>query len=176
MLPDLVKPGLGVVIVGTSVATVSAARGHYYSGPTNQFWSLLNTSGLTDGQVLGPEDDARLCEFGTGLSDLVKGRAASSDSMLSAGDFDVAGFISKVEQFRPLVVAFNGKGAAKVLAKAVRQSAPTLGVCRWAIGSSKVYVLPSTSSAACDPRGWAPKTSKAEWWKELCTFVRDARR
>jgi TDG/mug DNA glycosylase family protein len=162
---------LSVIFVGTSVATVSAERGHYYSGPTNQFWSLLNGSGLTAGERLGPAADARLSDFGIGLTDLVKGRAASSDSLLTVDDFDVSGFVSKVERFSPNVVAFNGKNAAKVVAKAVRQPAPALGPCRWMIGTSRVFVLPSTSSAACDPRGWAPRTSKAEWWHELHTFV-----
>jgi hypothetical protein len=35
------------------------------------------------------------------------------------------------------------------------------------LGSSRVFVLPSSSGADADRRNFAPKSSKAEWWREL---------
>jgi G:T/U-mismatch repair DNA glycosylase len=59
MLPDLLRPGLRDVFVGTSVSTRSAAAGHYYSHPTNKFWQLLAHTGLPEGRPMGaPLDTA----------------------------------------------------------------------------------------------------------------------
>jgi TDG/mug DNA glycosylase family protein len=117
MLPDYLRAGLSVVFVGTSVSTTSAERGHYYSNPTNKFWPLLGATELLGEAVLGPEDDARINDFGIGLTDIVKVRAESSDARLEEEDFDIAGFVAKVEQHRPLVIAFNGGMATKAVAR-----------------------------------------------------------
>lgn len=54
MLPDYLRPRLDVVFVGTSVATTSLSRGHYYSGPGNKFWEFLWDAGLTGERLLVP--------------------------------------------------------------------------------------------------------------------------
>lgn len=107
MLPDYLASSLNVVFVGTSVATASASRGHYYSGPGNRFWQLLRESGLTDDRLLGPEDDSTVLSYGIGLTAVVKGRAASSDTLLRTSDYGVTEFIEKVATYRPLVIAFT---------------------------------------------------------------------
>jgi hypothetical protein len=90
-LPDLLAPGLRAVIVGTAVADASAARGHYYAGPGNEFWQLLHDSGLT-AERLTPDRDLDILGFSLGLTDLVKRRSASSDAVLTRLDFDVRSF------------------------------------------------------------------------------------
>lgn len=60
-----------------------------------------------------PEQDAMVLDFGIGLTDVVKGRASSSDALLRASDYDVPGFTAKIESHKPFVVAFNGKQAAR---------------------------------------------------------------
>lgn len=79
VLPDYLAPGLRVVFCGTAVGETSAKRGHYYAGPGNEFWPLLYESGLVS-EPLTPQDDARIVEFGIGLTDLAKRIAASSDA------------------------------------------------------------------------------------------------
>lgn len=37
MLPDLLRPGLRVVFIGTAAGAASARAGAYYAGPGNQF-------------------------------------------------------------------------------------------------------------------------------------------
>jgi len=96
-----------VVICGTAAGKTSGERGHYYGGPGNDFWKFLFESGLTT-PSLGPEQDSRVTEFEIGLTDLAKLVAASSDAGLRE-HYDVMGFIRKVEQFKPGVVAFHGK-------------------------------------------------------------------
>lgn len=166
-LPPILGPELRVLFVGTSVATASSLRGHYYAGPGNQFWRLLAASGLTGNRLFRPEDDSSLPMCGLGLTDLVRRRAASSDALLTAGDFDVPSLLAVVEDHGPAYVAFNGLTAARVVGKFLRNGAPSLGLASWSIGQSKVYVLPSSSAAACDPRGWAPRKEKVDWWREL---------
>jgi TDG/mug DNA glycosylase family protein len=65
VLPDYLAPGLRVVFCGTAVSATSAARGHYYAGPGNEFWPLLHQSGLTP-VLLTPDDDAHVLDFGLG--------------------------------------------------------------------------------------------------------------
>ena len=90
MLPDHLEDNLAVVFVGTSVATASATRGHYYGGPGNKFWELLWEAGLTGERILSPEQGAWVLRYGIGLTDVVKSLAASSDSLLKSTDYDVA--------------------------------------------------------------------------------------
>jgi Uracil DNA glycosylase superfamily len=78
MLPDYLQPDLRLVLVGTAVGVKSAARGHYYAGPGNDFWAFLYEAGLTPTR-LTPNDDASLPRYGIGLTDLVKSIAQSHD-------------------------------------------------------------------------------------------------
>lgn len=171
MLPDYLGPGLRVVFVGTAVATASVARGHYYAGPGNKFWELLWEAGLTGERILAPEQDGMVLGHGIGLTDLVKTRAASSDARLRRQDYDVAGLLAKLERHTPGVVAFNGQEAAKRVARSLGQGEPALGGAPWRVGASRVFVLPSSSGSSADPRHYAPKSSKADWWKDLGRFV-----
>jgi len=110
MLLDILASNLIVVFVGTSKSTTSARAGHYYSNPQNMFWNLLEATGLTSGTWIGPTSDRTLPQHGVGLTDLVPARAASSDALLKSSDYDVAGFIAKIEEYAPTAVAFNGEG------------------------------------------------------------------
>src|SRR5437879_218360 len=101
MLRDYLAPELAAVFVGSAVATASASRGHYYAGPGNKFWELIGDAGLTGERVLVPEQDSIILQYGLGLSDLVKGRAASSDSLLRKSDYDVPHLLSKLDKYTP---------------------------------------------------------------------------
>lgn len=175
VLPDILGPDLNVVFVGTSVATTSVARGRYYSGPGNQFWSLLKASGLIGDRRLGPDDDQTLPNYGIGLTDLVKRRASSSDSNLTRSDFDVSGLVARIAHAAPRFVAFNGLTSGGVAGRALRHGKPSLGLAAWKIGTSAVFVLPSSSAAACDPSIWAPHQTKADWWRELACVISEGR-
>jgi TDG/mug DNA glycosylase family protein len=130
------------------VSTESAERGHYYSHPSNKFWELLAATGLTNGVRLTPEDDGRLPQFGIGLTDVAKGRAASSDALLGNADYDVDGFLGRIAEARPAVVVFNGGEASRRTATRLRRRAPRGGHADWQIGVSYAYVLVSSSASA----------------------------
>jgi TDG/mug DNA glycosylase family protein len=167
VLPDYLGPGLTVVFVGTSVSMTSAELGHYYSNPTNKFWQLLAVTELLGEDRLAPRDDARVLAYGIGLTDIVKGRAASSDAILAATDFDVPGFVTKIHVCRPCAVAFNGARAATAVARHLGWPRPTLGPASWNIGDACVYLLPSSSGAAA-----IGTQAKTRAWAEFGAWLR----
>jgi TDG/mug DNA glycosylase family protein len=148
MLPDLLRPGLLVVFVGTSVSTQSPAAGHYYSNPTNKFWQLLAATSLAAGRPVGAPLDSTLPGMGIGLTDLVKGRSVSSDSLLTDRDYDVSGFLARIDEAAPNVIAFNGGKAADQVSRFLGFGSSSDGLAGWCIGRSMVYRLPSSSAAA----------------------------
>jgi len=147
-LPDLLRPGLRLVICGSAAGTRSAAVGAYYAGPGNKFWRILHESGLTP-RLLEPAEFPLLTDYGIGLTDLAK-RYAGADAGIRRGHDDVAGLVGKIETFRPAHLAFNGKRAARaVLAREV-----AYGPQAETIGASRLIVLPSTAGLAS--RWWNP--------------------
>lgn len=167
MLPDILAANLTVIFVGTSKSTTSARAGHYYANPQNMFWNLLEATGLAGDQWIGPARDQTVLEHGVGLTDLVPGRAASSDSLLKATDYNVPAFIEKIERYTPAVVAFNGEKAAAKVARHLRQPKPDEGPAPWTVGEALVYRLPSSSSAHATG-GFAAKRAK---WVEFGLWV-----
>ena len=81
VLPDLLRPGLRVVICGSAAGAVSAARGAYYAGPGNKFWRILAEVGLTP-RRLEPGEFREVLNFGIGLTDLVKTHSGSDAVLL----------------------------------------------------------------------------------------------
>ena len=71
--------------------------------------------------------------------------AVGRDDKLTAADFDGAAVIEKVERFAPRVLAFVGKRAAL---EVLGRKPGGYGEQELLIGSSRVWVLPSTSGAA----------------------------
>lgn len=142
VLPDVLEYGLKVVFCGAAAGTASAHAGAYYAGPGNAFWSTLFRIGLTP-RLLRPEEFSSLPEYGIGLTDVVKERSGADDAM-SPADFAVDDFVAKIERFRPRVLAFNGKRAARSFyGHQVPYGRQDAGV-----GETTVFVLPSTSAAA----------------------------
>lgn len=146
VLPDLLRPGLRLVICGSAAGAVSAARGAYYAGPGNKFWDILHRSGLTP-RRLEPEEYPALLEFGIGLTDLCK-TASGADAALPPDGYDLLGLVARLRGMAPRLLAFNGKAAAS---RWLGVRAPAFGLHP---GTPPVAVLPSTSGLAC--RSWDP--------------------
>jgi TDG/mug DNA glycosylase family protein len=143
ILPDILAPGLRLVVCGSAAGTVSALAGAYYAGPGNQFWGMLHRTGLTP-SLIRPADFRTVIGHGIGLTDIVK-NAYGADTQLRAGDFDRDGLRLRIETYRPAILAFNGKRAASAFfGRPVdygRQSGAD-------IGTTHIFVAPSTSGAA----------------------------
>ena len=174
-LPDYLMAGLKVVFVGFNPSVYSAAAGHYYARPANQFWRCLNQSGLLpDGVDLGPCDDSRLPHFGVGLTDVVK-RPTRSCSDLRASDYrsGVTALRAKLERCLPMVVAFNGKGVFEAYKRfGGLRGAPAeptqLGLQKGDAAGFRAFVLPSTSPINARLR----PEDKLVYFKGLADWVR----
>jgi TDG/mug DNA glycosylase family protein len=142
VLPDVLRPGLGIVFCGTAAGSASARAGAYYAGPGNAFWPTLHSVGLTPVQLL-PSEFERLPEFGLGLTDICK-VLHGSDQEVGTAEFDVAGLESRIAEAEPANLAFNGKNAAR----AALERTVDYGLQPERIGGAAVWVLPSTSGAA----------------------------
>ncbi len=144
-LPDYLRRGLKIVFVGINPGLISAKAGHYYANPRNPFWRLLHEAGLTPVR-LAPEEDARLLEFGYGITDIVK-RPSRGVGELAQREFRDGRKIleQKLLSAKPLIVCFNSKSA--FVGFFGKEAFRNFGRQRVRIGRSRVYVLPSTSPA-----------------------------
>ena len=149
VLPDLLRPGLGLVICGSAASSASARAGAYYAHPRNRFWETLHAVGLTP-RRLRPDEFPRLLDFDIGLTDLAKDEAGRDDQ-LSAAAYDAAALRRRILANRPRVLAFNGKAPASAFLGHAR---PAHGRQDERLGTTAIFVLPSTSPAAV--RWWDP--------------------
>ena len=167
LLPDHLAPGLRVVFCGTAAGNRSAAVGHYYAGPGNEFWSLLYRSRIIP-VALTPEQDDQVRQFDVGLTDLAKKRSASRDRDLSPDDFDVLGLIEKMQRYRPAWLAFHGKTSAAIVSRSLGLgSHVALGLQPWTVGSVKVFVLPSASAANRSTAHLEGRPTRLAWFEAL---------
>jgi TDG/mug DNA glycosylase family protein len=160
VLPDVLAPGLALVVCGSAAGTVSAQAGAYYAGPGNRFWPILHRTGLTPIQ-LAPREFRAVLAYGIGLTDIAK-TAFGADSSLRPDDFDREGLRTRIEIFQPRILAFNGKNAASRLLGGTVSYGWHPGR---EIGRTRLFVAPSTSGAA---RGFWSE----EPWRELAAAVR----
>ncbi len=150
-LPDYLRPGLEIVFVGINPGAYSAQVGHYFATARNRFWSALNQSGLVEaGRELGPEDDARMNDYGIGFTDVVK-RPSNSASNLRVEDFRrwVPVLREKLLRYAPRLVCFHGLTGYRgylLHAEGVKPHLQ-LGPQERPIGGSRVFVVPNPSPA-----------------------------
>ncbi len=139
-LPDYLRKGMKLVIVGCNPTESSVRAGHYYAGRGNVFWPTLYESGVVPEPFDYP-DDRRVIEFGIGLTDLVK-RPTKDVEELKREDFAEGRIVlaQKLEEFSPRVVAFNGKLPYEQFA----QRKCKYGLQTQALYGAQVYVLPPT--------------------------------
>jgi mismatch-specific thymine-DNA glycosylase len=163
-LPDYLRKGMKLIIVGCNPGERSARVGHYYAGRGNQFWPLLYESGVVP-EMLSYNDDKRLVEFGVGLTDLVK-RPTKGMEEIERQEFAEGRVLlaQKLEELKPRVVAFNGKSVYE------RFSGRTckLGLQKETLYGARIFVLPSTSGQnAGSERG-----VKMRYFKKLAVLLK----
>jgi len=158
VLPDVLAPGLRIVFCGTAVSTTSARLGAYYARPGNKFWPTLFKVGLTPRQ-LQPGEYATITDYGLGLTDLAKS-VAGIDAALEDRHFERAGLRGKIERYSPLILAFTSKRAAQEFTG----HDVDYRFLKETIGSTRLFVLPSTSGAANGSWSIGP-------WEELAAVA-----
>lgn len=140
-LPDLLRKGMKMILVGANPGDRSARVGHYYAGRANQFWPLMYNSGVIP-EPLSYEDDRRVLEFGIGITDLVK-RPTRGIEEIERQEFAEGRVLlaQKLEELRPRVIAFNGK----MVYEKFSGRPCKLGLQKERLYGAHVFVLPSTS-------------------------------
>ncbi|CAD0101410.1 unnamed protein product [Aureobasidium mustum] len=94
-LTDILAPDLIAVFVGTNPGIRTAAQGHAYAHPSNQFWKLLHSSGCTD-ERLRPDQDRPTKD----AAELSKAEMSDGAPILE----------EKCRKWRPESVCIVGKG------------------------------------------------------------------
>ncbi len=143
ILPDVLPPGLKLVVCGSAPGTRSARDGAYYAHPQNEFWPLLARGGVTPHR-LSPQDYPLLPRYGVGLTDICK-QAFGADSDLRPSDIDAAGLAARIAAAAPHLLVFNGKFSAKNFFGRQRVD---YGLQPETIGATCIHVAPSTSKLA----------------------------
>jgi TDG/mug DNA glycosylase family protein len=141
-LPDLVAPGLRVLLVGINPSLWSGWSGYHFGRPSNRLWTTLHESGLTP-RRLAPEDTAELLAAGIGITNLVARATARADELaddeIRAG---VPGLRELVRQWRPRAVAVLGVTAFRV---AFARPKAVVGAQPESLEGSLLWVLPNPS-------------------------------
>ena len=142
VVPDLVRPGLAVLLCGINPSLESGARGLHFANPTNRLWPTLHLSGWTS-RRLRPEDTDELLAAGLGVTNLVPRATARADELddeeLRAGLPRVAAL---AEQVRPRLVAFLGLTAYRT---ATGRRSAQVGRQDGQVGPSGAWLLPNPS-------------------------------
>jgi TDG/mug DNA glycosylase family protein len=162
ILPDVLAPGLDLVLCGTAPSRASKEAQAYYARPGNLFWPTLHRVGLTP-VLLRPAEYRRVLDWGIGLTDVNK-TEWGADHELSRDAYDPEGLRQKIAAFRPAALAFDSKAAARAfLGRAV-----DYGRQPERVGETELWVLPS-------PSGRARTYWDVRPWEAVAAFV-EARR
>jgi len=157
-VPDALRPGLRLVIVGINPGLRSGATGHAYAHAGNQFWPLLYQSGLIS-EPLTYADDQRVLDWDIGLTNLCDRTTRSQQDLTREEMLEGAENLrEKLLRYRPRVVCFNGMGIYEAFSgrKSLR---PGLQDERLD-GDILIFVAPSSSG----------RTAAYQWPAKLALF------
>ncbi|KAK3300191.1 uracil-DNA glycosylase-like protein [Chaetomium fimeti] len=110
LLPDAIAPNLLVLFIGLNPGIQTARTGHAYAHPSNRFWHLLHSSGVTPRRCSPTEDRRMPALYSLGLTNIVA-RPSRNGAELSRAEMDagVAILEAKVRRWRPEAVCVVGK-------------------------------------------------------------------
>ncbi len=138
-LPDIVGPGMRLLICGLNPSVYSAETLVGFGRPGNRFWPAAIAAGIAS---VDRDPRHALTHHGMGMTDLVK-RATPRADELTANEYRAG--LARVERvcewLRPEAVCFVGLAGWR--AAADRKATP--GWQDRTLGGSAVYVMPSTS-------------------------------
>jgi TDG/mug DNA glycosylase family protein len=141
-VPDLIRPDLDVIFCGINPGRYSAAAGHHFAGPGNQFWPTLHAAGFTPRRLTAFEE-AELLPLGFGITNFVARATASAAELtpeeLRAGARTVT---RKILRLRPRFVAFVGLQAYRT---AFDRRKAQIGLQPETIGQARLWLLPNPS-------------------------------
>jgi len=157
-LPDLVGPGLRVLVCGINPSVYAADRGVPFARPGNRFWPAAVAAGLVDTERDGWR---ALTVHRIGFTDLVKratpGAAELDPTELRHGALRLAWTLALV---RPAVLCVVGLTAWRIAVDRAATAGPAAP-----FGATPVYVMPN-------PSGRNAHTSPTELVRHLRAVVR----
>jgi TDG/mug DNA glycosylase family protein len=139
-LPDVVGPGLRLLVSGLNPSLYAADAGVAYARPGNRFWPAALAAGIA---TVDRDPWHALRRHGTGFTDLVK-RATTGAGELTADEYRDG--LTRIEQLcellRPVAVAFCGLTGWRAATGDRRAEA---GWQQRPVGPARAYVLPNPS-------------------------------
>ena len=172
-VPDYLRDGLKLVIVGINPGLRSGATGHHYAYPGNHFWPLLYQSGLLP-EPLTFADDARVLEFDIGLTNLCDRTSREANELtraeLAAG---AASLRAKLLRYQPGIACFNGMGIYDAFlaclsdAGTSRRKAIKPGLQQERLGETLLFVVPSSSGRTAA----YPRPVKLDYYRQLKQLI-----
>ncbi|RGP70301.1 tdg mug dna glycosylase [Fusarium longipes] len=184
-LPDAITDNLLVLFIGLNPGIQTARTGHAYAHPSNLFWKLLYSSGLTS-RLCSPTEDRQLPEmYSMGFTNIVA-RPSRNGSELSKQEMDEGVEIlhEKCRKYRPESVCVVGKSIwesiwrvrhGKPVGKAFKygwqDESENMGVIDGEWEGSKVFVSSSTSGLAAT----LSPAEKERIWAEIGTWAKKRR-
>ena len=147
-VPDLVGPGLRLLIVGINPGLWTAAVATHFAHPGNRFYPALRRAGVIERDIdrgvgMTAEDRAYLIGRGIGITNLVA-QATAKASEVSAAELRAGGerLLGFVRRHQPVVVAVAGVTAYRI-AFGVRDAA--LGRQPEPFGGAVMWIVPNPS-------------------------------
>jgi len=137
-LPDSVRPGLELLVVGLNPSPAAAASGVAYAGANNRFWPAARAAGW----LTRLRDPAHALERGIGFSDLVK-RVS-----VSASELRPAEYRRGLRRLERLVARFEPRGLVFVGLEGWRRAVDPRalpGPVRGGFAGRPAYLAPSSS-------------------------------
>jgi TDG/mug DNA glycosylase family protein len=147
-LPDLVGPGIRLLLVGINPGLLTAAVQAHFARRGNRFYPALYRAGILDRVVdasagFAPEDRAHILDRGVGITSLVPSATRRADVLspddLRAGAESLA---LRVAEYAPAVVAMLGVTAYRV---AFNRKDAVVGRQPEPIAGAELWVLPNPS-------------------------------
>jgi len=141
-VPDVIGPGLSVLLCGINPGLYSAAIGHHFGRPGNRFWPALYAGGFTP-RLFSPYEDHALLPLGIGITNVVE-RASAGEGDLTRAELAAGGeaLRAKVARYGPRCLAVLGVGAYR---SAFGRPKAVLGRQPEGLGGTLVWVLPNPS-------------------------------
>ena len=133
-----------MLFVGINPGIRSALTGHHFAGFSNRFWKLLYESGLVPERITFA-DDARLPEWGFGITNIIP-RATAGIDALSPHEY-VRGrrrLLVKIRKFHPRVLALVGVTVFRAMFPE-HKGPVAIGLQLPTVDGTAVFVLPNTS-------------------------------
>uniref|UniRef100_A0A3Q4BXA4 G/T mismatch-specific thymine DNA glycosylase n=1 Tax=Mola mola TaxID=94237 RepID=A0A3Q4BXA4_MOLML len=147
-LPDVIAHNLDILIIGINPGLLSAYRGHHYPNPGNHFWKCLFLSGLTDKQLNYLHDQSLPETNGIGFTNMVE-RTTPGSKDLCSKEIREGGrqLLAKLQKYKPLIAAFNGKGIFCKETFGVKAKNLEFGLQPYKIPQTETvcYLMPSSS-------------------------------